>query len=274
MDCRRCQSLLPEYVLDHLTEDERDRVTHHLAGGCDECRRSLLDVGETWVLLADALPPASVPSHIDAAICSRIAQGGAASDDRRPVIAAFSPEQDELALGDRRSFPRLAAVLAATILVALTIGGVAWLSYSRGRLDEWQETARRAGDMERLQSELSQADELFKGGRLHFASLRDTGPGSTVRGYVVWDRMSRQVHFYVFDLPLLPEGRAWHIWLLGQDMDPIPAGMLEPQAGRAGSILIDVPSELGDKFRVAVVEGPQETSPAPAAEPWLTTDVE
>ena len=278
MDCRFCQPLLSEYALGQLTADEQDAVAQHLASGCSECLHVLRETETAWGLLADALPPVEVPPHIQAVLRSRIARErelAAAERSEGPRRrAAFTPEQDEVA-PDRGPASRVWLAVAAGILVALTIGLVSWMNYSRSQWESQnRELAQRAREMQRLQSELDRANDLFNAGRLHFASLREAGPQSAIRGYVVWDRLTRQVHFYVFGLPPAAEGRVWRIWIAGADHDPATGGTLTPQPNGTASAIVDVPAELGERFRLSVVDGSIEPPAAPATEPWLTAEVE
>lgn len=280
MDCPTCQSLLAEYSLGHLADEERDRVSRHLAG-CGACRAVLRETEEAWVALADSLPPAAVPPHIEIELRQRIAKErgtraavGTAAPPRAP-LPAFTPERDELELASGRSLSRRHLAIAASVFLAFTVALLSWLTYRQHQWEVQQaELDRQAREMERLRAELSAANELFNMGRLHFASLREAGPQAAVRGYVVWDRLSRQVHFYAFDLPPVAEDRVWRIWLLSEGQEPVAAGTLEPQPDRTGRAVVDVPAELEDAFRLALVEEPSVAPPAPSREPWLTADIE
>lgn len=277
MDCRTCQSLFAEYALGHLTADERDALARHLEGGCPECLQALRETEAAWVLLADALPPAEVPPQVEEVLRYRIARQRERTGEKAtplPPAFAFTPERDEAAVRRSRGL-RVWLAVAASLLVAVTIALVSWLTYSRSQWEaQNRELANRAREMQRLQSELSRAEEMFNRRRLHFASLREAGPQSAVRGYVVWDRLSRQVHFYVIGLPAAVEGRVWRIWITGGDSPSLAAGTLTPQANGTASAIVDVPDGFGDRFRLSVVEGPIEPPAAPAREPWLTADVE
>lgn len=277
MDCRTCQSLLSEYALGSLTGEEQETVARHLEGGCTECRRALRETQEAWTLLVSALPPADVPPHVQDALRTRIARErertGGNAPQSRPAFA-FSPERDETETAEGARF-RVWLAVAASLFIAATIALVSWLTYMRGQWEaQNRELARRSREMQRLEQELSRADELFKGGRLHFASLREAGPQSAVRGYVVWDRLSRQVHFYAFGLRQAAEGRVWRIWISGEEGQSVAAGTLTPQADGTASAIVDVPADLGERFRLSVVDGPIEPPAAPADVPWVTADVE
>jgi hypothetical protein len=190
-------------------------------------------------------------------------------------LAPCQPEHDEISTRPRRAFSPLALVLAASLLLAVTVALFSQRGISRSELEALRRAeAARAQEMERLRAELSRANDLIGQSRLHFASLRESGPDPALRGYVVWDRQSRQIHFYAFDLPPLDADRVYRVWLAAEGRPPVASGTLLPDATRAGSMLIDVPADLGDKFRVVVVPGPLVAESSPAAEPWLTSKVE
>lgn len=302
MDCTECQPLLPEYALGQLTEAERQGVGAHLATGCPHCARVLREAEETWVLLADALPSAAVPERIEAVLRERVAQQRGQRDvkgesnDPSPasVVPAsegritagdgsivngirnwpgFSPGEQENSLSHARRWSPLHWVLAASVLVAVTVGLVAWISRSE-RDDLSRPVILRAEEMERLQDDLESFHEFVNGPRLRLASLHERDRRNAVRGFVVWDHISRQIHFYAFDLPRLAEGRVYRIWLIPEGAAPEAAGALNPRADGTAGVVVDVPNEMGDVFRICVAEEAEGSPSDPETDPWLTSEIE
>jgi hypothetical protein len=307
MDCSTCQSLLAEYALGQLSEAERGGVSAHLATGCPLCAAALRDAEEAWVLLVDALPPATVPDRVVVALRERIAGqrreqklAGAPADAARlasgrawgdpvradrftsdetavngtPRIASNFPQE----FGDSTSRGRSATVrwvAAATLLLAATIGMVAWYSGREGEQPR-EQVGVRDRQMRQFQTELENSNLLFSGSRLHFASLHEKAQRAALHGHIVWDRLSRQVHLYAFDLPPLPpviNGRVYRVWIVADKSAPALVGELTPKANGTASAVVDVPSQIGEAFRVGVTDEPSDGLPAPTAEPWLMSEV-
>jgi anti-sigma-K factor RskA len=261
MDCNACQPLFAEFALGQLPEDKRRRVAAHLATGCPHCARALRETEEAWVLLVDTLPPAVVPERIEAALRQRHAQ------------EVFTNQRDDMPPSPgRQSFP-LRWAIAATLLLAATIGLVAWYS-SVHRGNEPDQVALPPEQMQQLRFEFEQFSREVNSSRLRLASLHERDRQSAIHGYVVWDRWARQVHFYAFGLPPLGEGRVYRIWLLRDGAAPRPAGTLEPKPNGTASILVDVPAAVAEPFQVAVTEQDAEAPLDSAVPPWLTSEVE
>jgi hypothetical protein len=157
------------------------------------------------------------------------------------------------------------------MLLAATIGLVTWFSVSD---PDGEQTRLSSEQWRQLLSEYDRFSSNFSGSRLHLASLHERDRQSAVRGHVVWDRLSRQVHFYAFDLPPSTEGRPYQIWLVRRGFDPVAVGTFAPHPDGTATILVDVPDGIEEPFHVAVTEQEAEAPLEAVQEPWLTTEVE
>jgi anti-sigma-K factor RskA len=300
MNCITCQPLLAEYALGLLQDDERNVVSSHLATGCSDCARVLRETEEAWVLLVDTLPPADVPEKLEGALRRRMNDGERSLDaqavgakmpfaqrfpiteaDARPrhggatpmnyasARPAFTPEHQEIAISSGRRLSAKGWILAATVFIASGIGLAVWLS-DRG--DGRGQAGSRSDDDLRL--EYDRITRLFGGTRLHLASLHERDRQAATRGYVVWDRLSRQIHFYAFDLQPPAEGRVYRIWIVRDGGEPLSVGTFAPQPNGTASVLVDVPAEVTPPFHIGVTEQDASAPLSPQGAPWLTSEVE
>ena len=110
---------LSEYLDGELTPDERDAIERHLAG-CDACAATLEELRRV-VERARSLPPRAPAADLWGGIAERI-DARAAIDARVVPLRARAPRRFSFTL------PQLAA---ASVLLAVLSGGVAWRLASR-----------------------------------------------------------------------------------------------------------------------------------------------
>jgi len=100
------------FVLDCLSEDERNRLDAHLATGCSECDAALKDYAESASLLAAVAPPVAPPAALKAKVMDAVRA------ERAPVIA----------LAPRAARPSSWTWgLAVAAAVCAIVGGLAWM---------------------------------------------------------------------------------------------------------------------------------------------------
>jgi anti-sigma-K factor RskA len=87
------------------------------------------------------------------------------------------------------------------------------------------------------------------------------------RARALWSR-NRGMIFSVTDLPPLPEGRVYQVWVVTSGA-PVSAGLLTPDASGAGSAYFDTAPDIPPPVAVAVTLEPAGGVPAPTGEQYL-----
>lgn len=226
--------LLPAYALWAVTDDERARVEAHLLT-CDRCRREVVGLRG----LAYHLPLAVDEREPPARLRQHLLTAAQAEDDHRPVAV----ERRELPtpLPVRRRFQP--SVLAASVLVLLSLGLGAWNVSLQGRLAEQQQ------QIATLQAR--PAVTLFP--------VVATAAAPGVSGEVVYLPQQQTAFLSVDNLPALPAGQAYQMWYI-QDGRPVSAGLLPTGPNQAAARL---PVDLGRTQAIAVSREPAAGSVAP-----------
>lgn len=281
------------YVLGALTAAERTTFEAHLAS-CADCAgevRSLLTIAG---VLAFTAPQTDPPAGLRARVLSGTGAGadvlGGKGTSReatgRPRPAVLPPTAQRRA-GVTAGMPWLAA--AASIVLAVVLG--AYTAALRGRIGDLEARLRDANDRVNL-SERSVADARreIDGARRVASEVRraaagemavlaapdlqriDLGgqspaPRAVARAF--WSR-SRGLVFTAANLPVLPPGRTYQLWVLSKQAPPYGTNLLlKPEADGRVTALFDTPRDLPQPTQMAVTIEPEGGVPAPTGDMYL-----
>ena len=234
----RFDDLKYAYALGALTESERQEFEGYLAEH-PELQAEVDDLGSVANLLALAPQEYEPPPELRRDLLGRI--GGSPSAplvDSPPLWARLRGLFDA---GGR------AAVVVSAAAVLAVVGLLVWNVFLRS-------------ENEALQGEL-QEQQTYE--------LQGKGPARDVRGEVVRVRADRAV-LVAENLPPLPEGRIYEVWLLRGGV-PEPAGLFEPRDGEITATPIE--GSLNGTDAVAVTVEPSGGSPTPTTEPSVTASL-
>jgi len=283
------------YALGALTAAERAAFETHLAS-CAVCAADVRALSGVTDALARAVPQTDPPSELRARVLasipgntevtSSIADVGA--DLRvRPGPAQQSGRGAPPPRSGRRRWPaptlRLIDVTpwlaaAASLVLAVALG--AYAVHLRGRVGNLEERlreatlradaserqiadARRAAAAAETQVAILAAPDLT---RIDLAG-RPVAPQASARAY--WSR-SRGLVFTASNLPALPPGRVYQLWVLAaQPTPPISAGLLKPDASGRVNVLFETPPDLPKPEKMAVTIEPEGGVPAPTGDMYL-----
>lgn len=224
---------LAAYAVDALDGAERQAVADHLTL-CLACRDDLAGYHETLAFLApEETPPPALWDRIATTITAPAeADPGSVDDD---VVRPLLPSRP----GARRSFPAGRLAVAAGVVVALGIGGVAGFALGSSGDDD--------ADITSLAQQASEDPD----GEL--ATL--VSPGGDAVARVVAD--DDGAYLVLDGLENLPEGRAYQLWSVTES-DPVSLGML----GRDGSntVAFRLPPTITD---LAISEAPTSGDASP-----------
>jgi anti-sigma-K factor RskA len=229
--------LLPAYALGVLSPAERARVEAHLAR--DPASRQELAGFATVVahlpLLAEERdPPARLRQRLIAAATE--------------LVTPPAPAGSHGVLHwQRRPRP---AVLAASVLLLVSLGLAGWNVALQGQLADQQ---RLAGQL-RTQIAALQAQP-----RVTIYTIGGTPAAPNARGEVVYLGEQHTAFLTVQNLPAPPAGRAYQVWYI-QDGRPIDAGLL---AAPGDQVATRLQADLGQYQALAVSLEPSGGSPQP-----------
>jgi hypothetical protein len=196
---------LEAYALGALDEPERRGVARHLAG-CAECRAAVEQYETALARLPAALAAAS-PSAPDPAVLRRVL-----------AVAARPP-----------LWPRVAALAVAAAAFVLIAVGVWNLSLTQTIAHERDVYRRLAGQQEIV-------FEVVDSPRSTKTSLKAPVSGSTAYGKVYVRSDLPFVVAMAGNLPPVPGGQSYYLWLTLDTGETVLAGTLKPEEGFASLV--------------------------------------
>jgi anti-sigma-K factor RskA len=243
------------YALGALTAPEREAFEAHMAG-CAVCA-------------AEVRALASVPEAL--------ARVGAPADPSPAVRARLM----NAIHGERKPAPprSLAPWLAAAAGVVLALGLSLYASQLRTRITALEtalaDASNRANANERL---VADARRDAGEARTTLAVLvspdlaridlkgQPVAPSASARAF--WSR-SRGLVFTASNLPSLPQGRVYQLWVLTAQPAPISAGLMKPDSEGRVTAMFSTPADLPQPVAMAVTLEPEGGVPSPTGDKYL-----
>ena len=218
-------------VLGSIDESDRVELERHLADGCAECERALIELGEGAERLAASVPPVMPGPRLRAAVLERVRAEAAAMPAGGPTAAPVAPRRVvELPARRRPAWPTWALATAAAILAVSTVA--TW------RVADTLRTELRGARERIAQAELDLAVErawsavaTSPGARaVDLAPLTSGVPLPHVRA--TYDPASRRA-IVAFENLTTPAGSDFELWAILSD-GPHSLGVVRPDvSGRA-----------------------------------------
>ncbi len=240
MDRERFDELKDAFVLGALPEEERREFEEYLAAH-PERQAEIDELGTVAGLLALSPQEQEPPPELRRRIMDAVgAEAGRPHGSRRSVFAW---------IGGLLSVRNLALGAAALLVIGL----FSWSMLLQGEVQDLQ------GRVQSLQNQ-PQEPQMVK--------LVGTGTEQGARAEVVTLEGDRAV-LVVEDMPPIPEGKTYQIWVIEGDV-PKPSGLFE---SKQDSVAAVVEHPVGGGDVIAVTVEPEGGSPQPTTEPMLSAEV-
>jgi hypothetical protein len=238
MTCEELKDLFELYALGQLEGQERDEAEAHLSRACPACRQSLNHALALNVTLMTTIPDVRPPSRL-----------------RRRVLASVGIE--------RHSWTWLATLAAASMLVVAL-----WLGVQERNRKTELDTARAT--LMRVEGDRDKMLEAFR--FLNQPDTKQVGFQKGPRGNVFVNSRSG-VLMIATNLPALPAGRIFEMWLLPKGGAPRPAGLFTAAPSGDAFHILSGPVDIASLNAVAVTIEPETGSPGPTTQPIIAVPV-
>lgn len=166
---------------------------------------------------------------------------------------------------------------AASIALAVVLGGYAL--QLRGRVTTLERrlhqatlrvdaSERQTADARRTALDAQSTAAILAAGDVARVDLGGQAAAPTASARAFWSR-SRGLVLMASNLPPLPPGRTYQLWVLTAQPAPISAGVLEPQADGSVTVRFDTPPDLPTPVAMAVTLEPAGGVAAPTGAKYL-----
>jgi anti-sigma-K factor RskA len=218
------------YVLGALDGADRQAFEAHMAG-CAVCTAEVRNLQAAADAIGQSSAAAEPSRGVRAALLQKL------SPEARPIPATRRQ-------GLRSWLPLAAAVLLAT--------GAAW----------YVTQVVRGTERDRLVAAVLAAPDLA---RIDLAG-QPAAPSAAARAY--WSR-SRGLVLTASNLPQLPAGRTYQLWVLTKEPAPMSAGLLKPDRDGRATMTVVTPVDMPAPVAMAVTIEPEGGVPAPTGDKYL-----
>jgi anti-sigma-K factor RskA len=259
------QELASLYALEALTPDERAEFDAHMSG-CPTCRAEVAALRPVTAALAHAVPQTDTPASLRARVIRRATGGEPVAADVRQSHA-------------RTAAPPKAAwlLIAASLVAAVALG--AYSIRLRSRIADLDSRLQQALMQRSLaERQIADARRSALDAQLQLAVLaapdlvrvdligQSKAPGASGRAF--WSR-SRGMVFTASNLPSLPAGRVYQVWVLTAAGPPISVGLLPASPTADSTVVFETAPDIPQPAQVAVSDEPTGGVPAPTGAIWL-----
>jgi anti-sigma-K factor RskA len=253
------------YVLEALTADERAEFVAHLAA-CDACRAEVAALRPVAAALAHVVPQTEPPASLRGRVIRAVTGDEVrARDVGTPHATTFG----------RPVAPWL--LIAASLLAAVALGIYSVQLRSRiadldSRLHQAQLQAslaeRQIADARRTALDAQSQVAVLAAPDLVRVDLvgQSNAPSASARAF--WSR-SRGMVFTASNLPSLPAGRVYQVWVLTAAGPPISVGLLQPSQTGGLTAVFQTAPDIPRPAQVAVSDEPAGGVAAPTGAIWL-----
>ena len=234
----RIEELLPFYVLDALTEDERELVESYLEEH-PEARAQVQELEAGASALPYGISPVEPPQHVKEVLLKRVA-----ADVRTRESASSSPPAASrpirrgIRFEDLFRFLSLAAATAAIVWAFILNAQVARLRAEINGL-----SAQVGAQSQSLEQVIDHLNKLNPS-EVITVSLKGTEVQPHAQGQLIADPKEQSAVLVISGLPPLEAGKTYQVWLIDAGR-PVSAGLLTVDEKGLGILIVTSPEAIG-----------------------------
>jgi|AntRauTorckE6833_2_1112554.scaffolds.fasta_scaffold05036_2 anti-sigma-K factor RskA len=222
------EELCAGYVLNALSAAENEEF-EELMREADEDQRQTFDKMQSAANnLAFTVEKVQPSASVKKAVIKNI-ESGSTTDD---AVAVSAVPTDSESKEKSRGLSRSTLAMAASFALLIITLALAYFAFDQNATINEQEAT-----ITELKSENQQKDEMLSilGARTVDLVVMDgleVNPGGY--GKVIWDAENQQALLQVSNLPEVPSGKAYQLWLI-KNNKPVPSGLFSVQTGAKDS---------------------------------------
>ena len=204
----RYDELISIYSLGALDGNELREIEEHLKGGCGVCEEMLKENEKVLSLIPHSIPSATPFPRVKEKLFKKIR--ATKQIEEKTFAPTFWERLQPLWL-------RLGGAVALALLIIL----FAFNLSLRDRLKEQEIVISTLKEQVTRQNEIM---EFLQNPNVVTINLTGLKPDSRASGRVLWDRKNNNALFYGLNLPPIPSGKIYQLWVIA-DNTPISMGI-------------------------------------------------
>ena len=262
----RIEELLPFYVLDALTEEEKELVESYLAEH-PEARAQVQDLQSGASALPYGVSPVEPPRHVKESLMARIAsdvQVQAQARERSSGRASGPPTRRGIKFDDIFRVLSLGAATIAIVWAFFLNAQIARLQNEIAALNH--QVAVQSQSLEQIMANLNQMDNVVT------VSLSGTDVQPGAQGQLIADPKERSAVLVISGLPPLEPGRTYQVWLIAGN-NPVSAGLLAVDEHGQSFLIVKSDADIGSFKSLGISIEPEGGSPQPTGEIVVLSDL-
>ena len=261
----RIEELLPFYVLDALTDEERELVESYLAEH-PEAREQMSDLHSAASALPYGISPVEPPRHVKKTLMARVTADAEARARSRAQR--------------RPSYPLLRGMRGENILRTFTLGiatlAIVWVIILNTKISQLQNEiatlnntlAAQSDSLEQIIENLPKAPPS----NVITVSLKGTDIQPRAHGQLIADPEEQSAVLVISGLPKLEANRTYQVWLISGGT-PVSAGLLAIDESGQGVVIVTSDESIGSFKTLAISVEPEGGSPQPTGEIVVASDL-
>jgi anti-sigma-K factor RskA len=258
----RIEELLPFYVLDALSDDEKKLVESYLAEH-PEARPQVEQLQSGALALPYTVSPVEPPPHVKDALMRRVAadagaRGRSSVRDTTSMRTAGEPVRRGIRLEDIFRVLSLGAATIAIIWAFVLNAQVARLQSEIAGLND--RVAAQADSLDQIITNLNQSGPSD----VVTVSLKGTDVQPGAQGQLIADPNENSAVLVISGLPPLEPGKTYQVWLIGDA--PVSAGLLTVDANGQSVLIVTSEESIGSFNSIGISIEPEGGSEQPTGD--------
>ncbi|MBM3934158.1 MAG: hypothetical protein FJ319_07635 [SAR202 cluster bacterium] len=274
MDCKEVEEGLASYLLGAMESLDNSKMNFHI-DGCAACKAMVRRESELIVALSKGAPEIKAPARIKSQLMEKI---GAEAEPYSEPEPAAGIRTRIVHIG--RWTAAQSGAIAAAVAVVFLVYGVYWYSGRMDTIDDLKaaldaQITSAALDEAELQQKLRIQRDLtamVASPDVSIAKLTGTSVAANSRGILAISATGTSAIISASNLPLLPAGRIYRIWLM-RDGNEFEAGSFSVDEAGFGQAIVDLTDPLTAYSSIKITIERTEGSPSAIGESVMRGDL-